>query len=78
MKTAISIPDKLFKAAEETARRLDVSRSELYTRALQEFLAARREEDITQQLNEVYSEEPARIDPVLAQMQYASLPPDTW
>jgi metal-responsive CopG/Arc/MetJ family transcriptional regulator len=78
MKTAISIPDHLFKAAEEAARRLDVSRSELYARALQEYLTARREEDITRQLNEVYAEEPARIDPVLAQMQYASLPPDTW
>jgi metal-responsive CopG/Arc/MetJ family transcriptional regulator len=78
MKTAISIPDPLFKAAEEAARRLDVSRSELYARALREFLAARREQDITERLNEVYAEEPARIDPVLAQMQFASLPPDTW
>jgi hypothetical protein len=78
MKTAISIPDGLFRAAEEAARRLDLSRSELYARALQEFLAARREDDITERLNEVYTEEPACIDPVLAQMQFASLPPDTW
>jgi metal-responsive CopG/Arc/MetJ family transcriptional regulator len=78
MKTAISIPDQLFQAAEEAARRLDVSRSELYARALQEYLAARREDEITQRLNEVYAEEPAQIDPVLAQMQFASLPPETW
>jgi metal-responsive CopG/Arc/MetJ family transcriptional regulator len=78
VKTAISIPDPLFEAAEEAARRLDVSRSELYARALEAFLAARRDDDITQRLNEVYAEQPARIDPVLAQMQFASLPPDTW
>jgi metal-responsive CopG/Arc/MetJ family transcriptional regulator len=78
MKTAISIPDPLFNAAEEAARRLDISRSELYARALQEFLAERRDEDITQRLNEVYTEEPAQIDPLLAKMQFASLPPEKW
>jgi hypothetical protein len=78
MKTAISIPDSLFEAAEAAARRLDVSRSELYARALEAFLAARSDDDITQRLNEVYAEQPARIDPVLEQMQFVSLPPDTW
>lgn len=78
MKTAISIPDPLFNAAEEAARRLDISRSELFARALEEYLAARREEDITQRLNEVYAEEPAKIDPILDKMQFASLPPETW
>ena len=78
MKTAISIPDPLFDAAEETARRLDISRSELYARALKEFLSARREDEITRKLNEVYAKAPAQIDPILAQMQFASLPPDTW
>jgi hypothetical protein len=78
MKTAISIPDRLFNAAEEAARRLAVSRSELYARALEQFLAARREEEVTQRLNAVYSEVPAQIDPVLARMQFASLPADIW
>jgi metal-responsive CopG/Arc/MetJ family transcriptional regulator len=78
MKTAISIPDPLFNAAEEAARRLDISRSELFARALEEYLAARREDDVTRRLNEVYTEEPAQIDPVLAQMQFASLPPESW
>jgi hypothetical protein len=34
MKSAISIPDRLFDQAEKTARRLKVSRSELSRRAL--------------------------------------------
>jgi hypothetical protein len=39
VKTAISVPDSLFRRAEKTAKRLGISRSELYARALDEFLA---------------------------------------
>ncbi|MEX2138075.1 MAG: hypothetical protein WD894_02355 [Pirellulales bacterium] len=77
MKTTITIPHKLFRAAESAARCLGVSRNELYARALKEFLGRERDEDITQRLNDVYAKEPARIDSVLAQMQFASLPPDS-
>jgi metal-responsive CopG/Arc/MetJ family transcriptional regulator len=38
MKTAISLPDPLFKAGEKAARRLGVSRSQLYARALRQYL----------------------------------------
>jgi hypothetical protein len=38
MKTAISIPDDVFHLAEAAAKRLEMSRSELYTRAVQAFL----------------------------------------
>ena len=37
MKIAVSIPDPVFKAAERLAKRLGVSRSELYARAIDEF-----------------------------------------
>ncbi len=39
MKTAISIPDDLFEEAEELAKRLEKSRSELYRIALQAYIA---------------------------------------
>jgi hypothetical protein len=39
MKTAVSLPDPLFRRAEKAAKRLGISRSELYARALGEFLA---------------------------------------
>ena len=42
MKTAISIPDDVFAEAEETAQRLGVSRSGLYTRAIAEFVERHR------------------------------------
>lgn len=37
MKTAISIPDKVFRSADALARRLGISRSELYTTAITEL-----------------------------------------
>jgi metal-responsive CopG/Arc/MetJ family transcriptional regulator len=47
MKTAISIPDDVFKRAERVAKRLGVSRSELFTRAMREYLGASRDAAIT-------------------------------
>ncbi len=38
MKTAISLPDSVFEEAEALAQRLGLSRSELYTKALQAYL----------------------------------------
>jgi hypothetical protein len=38
MKTAISLPDKVFYEAEETARYMGIPRSKLYLNALLEYL----------------------------------------
>ena len=47
MKTAISLPDDLFRMAEAAARKLKMSRSQLYAAALAEFLERRRASKIT-------------------------------
>ncbi len=78
MKTAVSMPDDLFRSAEATARRLRVSRSELYARAIAEFLKARQGDAITERLNEVYSRDPAEVDPGLRRAQLKSLSKDAW
>ena len=78
MKTAISLPDDLFRSAEGAARRLGMSRSQLYTVALSEFLERRQADKITERLNEIYSEQPSTIDPVLYFAQLKSLPKDSW
>jgi predicted DNA-binding protein len=80
MKTAISLPDPLFEAAEQLARQLGKSRSQLYAEALREYLERRRDEDITRRLNEIYDADPelAELDPVLAALQYRSLPKEEW
>ncbi|HEY8945647.1 MAG TPA: hypothetical protein VIM73_15365 [Polyangiaceae bacterium] len=56
MKTAISVPDEVFQKAEAAAKRLKVSRSELYSRALQEFLDAHSPDDVTAGWNAVVEE----------------------
>lgn len=76
MKTAVSIPDRVYKAAERTAKRMGVSRSRLYTMAIEKLLATERQRGVTESLNEVYKTEDSSIDPVLMAMQLASLPPD--
>jgi hypothetical protein len=77
MKVAISVPDPIFSAAERLASRMHVSRSQLYARALEEYLAKRQDSLITDQLNAVHGE-PARIDPALAAAQIKSLGDETW
>jgi len=54
MKTAISLPDKLFHEADQFAQRAGVSRSELYATAITEYLARRNEAVVTARLDLVY------------------------
>lgn len=80
MKTAISIPDKVFEAAERTAKRLGVSRSELYVNAIRDYLERHSGERITEQLNEVYSDSRADgdLDPALMNAQTKTVGRDDW
>jgi len=78
MKTAISIPDPLFDAAEDVADRLGVSRSQLYAKALAEYVAKHRDDQVTEALNRVYANYSSTLDPALAAMQFASIPREEW
>ena len=80
MKTAISIPDDFFGAAERTAKRLGLSRSRFYQRALTAFLENHNEQAVTRTLDEVYASEPdhSGLDPVLEALQRASERPEPW
>ena len=70
MKTAVSVPNELFEEAEIVAKSMNVSRSQLYAKALAAFLAAQQPNDlaaqngaaITRTLNEFYNATPAVID----------------
>ena len=46
MKTAISVPDPIFRQAERAARRLGISRSEFFARAAQRFVASLRDDAV--------------------------------
>jgi len=78
MKTAVSIPDDLFRLAEAAARRLRVSRSELYAKAIAEFLKRQDGNAITERLNDVYSRHPAKVVPALNRAQLKSLEKSGW
>ena len=80
MKTAISIPDEVFDAAEQVARILGVSRSELYATAVREFVERHRREDVTAKLDEVYSENEAYslLDSRLEILQTHSIEKEDW
>ena len=54
MKTAISLPDRLYEEAEETAKGMGIPRSQLFAKALEEFIEHHKRERITEDLNEVY------------------------
>ena len=66
MKTAISIPDEVFKHAERAAKRLGVSRSELFTRAMREYLGASRDSAITASYDAAFAEAGDEADGELA------------
>jgi hypothetical protein len=54
MKTAISIPDPLFKIADQTAHEMGIPRSQLFSMAVEEYLFHHSKSAITQKLNEIY------------------------
>ncbi len=78
MKTAISIPDKVFESAEKLASRLGKSRSQLYTQALKNYLERQNASDVTKKLNDLYDGEDSAVDSVLRKAQLRSLAKDSW
>ena len=78
MKTAISIPDDVFSRAEQFAHRRKITRSALFTAAVDEYIQHHRQDDVTRKLNEVYAEEDSSPDPVFARLQSLSLPKEKW
>jgi len=78
MKTAISLPDDLFRRADELARRLGIPRSQLYARALSEFLDAHGPAQVTAALNDVYADAESVLDTEIAAAQTAAVGEADW
>ena len=78
MTTEITIPDDVYRKAEKAAARMGLSRNEFFAKAVAEYVARHRHSAVTERLDAVYRDEPARVDPVLAAMQWASLPAGSW
>jgi antitoxin MazE6 len=78
MKTAISIPDPIFQAAEGLAQRLGVSRSQLYAKAVAEYTESHKNRKVTEALNNIYGIESSGLDNELNTMQSKSVPKEEW
>ena len=78
MKTAISLPDELFKSADDLAQRKGMARSELYAVALAEYVAKHRDEETTFKLDEVLAAESSGVDPALRVAQARSVDSGQW
>lgn len=59
MKTAISLPDETFRRVERAAKRLGVSRSELFSRAAERWLDAIEDDGTTEAINRAIAGLPA-------------------
>ena len=77
MKTAVSVPDATFRRADVAARRLGVSRSELYVRALEAFLGPPSDDEVTARFDAVYAEQNSSLDPLFVAAQTDAIG-DTW
>jgi metal-responsive CopG/Arc/MetJ family transcriptional regulator len=78
MKTAISLPDTLFEAAETFAQENGLSRSELYARALQLYLQMKRYQGVSETLDQIYGEESSALTPDVAKAQAGILLKEDW
>ena len=78
MKTAVSVPDEIFRQAEAAAKKLRISRSKLYATALSEYLDRKHSKSITERLNEVYSKHDSKLDPALEHMVLKTLRKERW
>lgn len=78
MKTAVSIPDEVFRSAERLARRLKKSRSQLYAEAVAEYVARREPDSVTEAMNAVCAQVDAPPDPFVREAARQALARTEW
>ena len=80
MKTAISIPDPIFESAEKLAKRLGISRSQLYSNAIDALIEKYRYSGVTEQLDAIYHVDPeaSRLNQEVEDLQFQSLDREEW
>lgn len=78
MKVAVSIPDRIFRAAERISKRKRMSRSQLYAQALEAYVQSESGDEITEQLNRVYSKISSELEPGLERAALEILRNERW
>jgi antitoxin component of RelBE/YafQ-DinJ toxin-antitoxin module len=78
MKTAISIDETVYREAEGAAAEMGLSRSRLYTLALEEYIRNRRSDAVTERLNQYYTGRKAVLDDEVKQAAYTLFSREDW
>jgi len=78
MKTAISIPDEVFAGAERLARRQRKSRSQLYSEAIEEYVARHDPDAITDAMDRVCEDVGGESDAAVSAAARRALKRSEW
>ena len=78
MKTEISVPNPIFKAAEQLAAALGMSLSDFYVAALAAYVATYQDGDVTKRLDGVYATEPSTMEPEMVAIQIEAIGEEQW
>lgn len=78
MRTAVSIPDDLFRRADDLAGRLGKSRGEVYREALADYVARREPGAVTRALDALVDDLAAESDGSAAQAARRTLEHSEW
>lgn len=78
MKTAVSVPDQVFEEAELLAKRLKISRSKLYAKALADFVSRHSPDAVTDSFNRVCAEVQDEPDPAFQRAARKVLENSEW
>lgn len=64
----ISISSDLLKQTDQTAQELNLSRNEIITRALQQFIARHKKQQLAQAIHDAYKDDPQEEERELAEV----------
>lgn len=78
MKTAISVQDNLFQRAEKYAKQTKMSRSQLYSEAVEEYLDKNEDENLIAKINKVCEKVDTSLDPAIRQYQSRVINREKW
>jgi len=78
MKTAVSIPDDIFEEAERLAKRMKRSRSEIFSRAVAEYVARHTPDRVTEAMNRTLAELDDPTDPFVLSAASRTLRRTEW
>jgi hypothetical protein len=78
VKVTVSIPDAVFRAAENLTKRMSIPRSRLYSIAVETYLKSQTETAVTRKLNRIYSKTSSELEPAMEGTLLEVLRQDCW